>query len=75
MKKNFLIVYNYGTGGAWGVMLANRKDDISDKYPFLQVIDEPPSWMTADMYNDFLHRAFDIDSTPSGWLADAISEQ
>ena len=75
MKRPHLFVYGYGMGGVWGVMMANDADEIVTRYKFLQVVSERPSWMSDDMYQDFLHRRFDIDAEPTGWLLSAVNEQ
>jgi len=47
-EREFWVVYDYGTGGVWGVACAPSKAEIVRIFPELQVIDETPSWMTAD---------------------------
>lgn len=37
-KAEFLIVYDCGAGGLWGVMLARSADEIVTDYPELTVL-------------------------------------
>ena len=69
MKTDFLVVYDYGTGGVWAIMRACSKDEIIQKYPMLSVVEERPHWMTEAYYNKTASvRTFDIDDSPKGWL-------
>ncbi len=70
MKSAYLIVYDYGTGGVWGIIHAHSKQEILSKYPNLSIFDERPSWMSEQDYKRIEATSnFDIDSPPSGWLA------
>ena len=44
MRKKFLTVYDYGTGGVWRYIYANSAKDILDKYPGLTILDCEPDW-------------------------------
>jgi hypothetical protein len=69
MKKNYLVVYDYGTGGVWAVIAARSRNEITQKYPMLSVHDDRPSWMTDEYYEKIVAtRKYDIDDQPSGWL-------
>lgn len=73
MKKSYLVVYDYGTGGVWAVIIARSKVEITQKYPMLTVHDSRPSWMTEGAYQQILSvRTFDIDDPATGWLATAL---
>jgi hypothetical protein len=74
MKKSFLAIYDYETGGIWLVINARSPEEITRKYPELQVVDVRPSWMTQEAYDDLESRmTFDIDDEPSGWLGVLVS--
>ena len=77
MKKHpFLVLYDYGMGGVWAVIHADEKSQISQKYPWLSVVEARPSWMTEQEYQKILSTlSFDIDEPPRGWLLSAASEQ
>jgi hypothetical protein len=69
MKSSYLVVYDYETGGVWGLIRANSKEEISRKYPRLVILDERPSWMSdADYRNIEAKMKFDIDDPPPAWL-------
>ncbi|MFI4999207.1 MAG: hypothetical protein ACHQK9_04950 [Reyranellales bacterium] len=74
-KSRYLFVYDYGTGGVWGIMHASSKEEIKRKYPKLKIVDGRPSWMSDADYKQIEARSnFDIDDVPSGWLIDMIRE-
>lgn len=75
MKAKFVAVYDYGTGGVWFYFFANNADEIVAKYPFLTVVNEEPEFLQdpiqrANMEERF---TFDIDSPPTGVLADMLA--
>jgi hypothetical protein len=41
----FLVVYDYGTGGIWGYATAPSADVIKRLLPDLEVVEERPAWM------------------------------
>jgi hypothetical protein len=67
MKSKYLVVYDYGTGGVWGVMHAGSKEEILLKYPQLKISDERPVWMSdADYKRIEATSSFHIHDPPSG---------
>jgi hypothetical protein len=76
MKMKYLAVYDYGMGGIWTVISANSKGDIAEKYPMLEAVDAPPSWMSTVEYDRIAAtRSFDIDDDPPDWLKTAMMER
>jgi len=75
-KKEFLIVYDYGTGGLWGVIRARSAKEILAKYPELGVESERPEWMTDAVFAD-VRRAetHDIDDQPDGLLKALLADR
>ncbi len=71
MKRKFLVVHDYGTGGLWCVMAARSEAEIAEKFPELKVIEDRPPWMNDDEYRRIeIGSSFDIDDDPpKGWLA------
>ncbi|MCH8172298.1 MAG: hypothetical protein IIA70_03210 [Proteobacteria bacterium] len=70
MKKEFLVCYNYGSGGIWLYILARNKKEIQKKYPELKIVDERPEWFNDE--RELITREklyFDIDEPAKGWLA------
>ncbi len=69
-KRDFLVVYDYGSGGVWAVISARDQQEISNKFNGLYVVDQRPAWITDQEYADILHNMyFDIDDEPrSEWL-------
>ncbi|MDR1237108.1 MAG: hypothetical protein LBK28_02585 [Propionibacteriaceae bacterium] len=63
-KRPFLIGYDYGMGGLWGVMYARSTEEIKDHYPELVVVNEWPKWMDNDEFTRMAENAYDIDGPP-----------
>ena len=47
MKKH-LVAYEYGSGTAWGYVVAHTPDEIVEALPEVDVIEQAPSWMTTE---------------------------
>ena len=73
-KTTFLVCYDYGTGGTWGLVDAPSADEITRRFPGLKVILEDPPWltkMTRSVFDVNCKRAgfhWDIDHPPDIWL-------
>jgi hypothetical protein len=75
-KREFLVGYEYGMGGVWGIMNARSKEEIASIYPELVVVDEPPSWMTPDRLERLREQEWhDIDGAPWGILNGIIADR
>jgi|GEM_PF-1319079 len=67
-KKDFLVVYDYGMGGVWAVIQARSAEEITAKYPVLEVMERRPAWMSRLEYDRLRRKErYDIDR-PSGWF-------
>jgi hypothetical protein len=75
MKRDFLVVYDYGQGGIWAMVRAQSKRQIEQRFPELRVHLRRPGWMTAD-YEESIRRrsSLDIDQ-PRGLLAQLLSNR
>lgn len=61
-KSAFLTLYDYGQGAIWRVILAESAEQISDRYPALEVLSAPPDWMRDEDLRDIEQRStVDID--------------
>ena len=63
-KMDFLVSYDFGKAGVWGVVKARTAEEIKAKYPELEIVKAVPNNFT-----------FDIDEEPQGWLAEMVSER
>jgi hypothetical protein len=77
MKKNYLAVYDYGSGGVWMFIAARSKTEINTLYPQLTVVDVWPDWLTGEQLENVCKDfSFDIDKPPTGILRElAIQKQ
>ena len=73
-KANFLIAYDYGMGGLWGVIQARSAAEILAKYPEVSVLEVRPNWVTDDHVLAWSSpdRIMDIDAEPTSWLLKAV---
>jgi len=71
-KKDFLVSYDFGKAGIWAVVTARSAEEIKAKYPELEVVKEAPPFLDKSAAADL---TFDIDATPSGWLAELVAER
>jgi hypothetical protein len=75
-KQDFLIVYDYGSGGLWGVMRARSAEEILARYPELSVESERPDWMTDALMADIKRvETHDIDDEPQGLLKALLADR
>jgi hypothetical protein len=63
-KTDYLVSYDFGKSGVWGIMKANSVEEINAKYPELEVVKAAPNYAV-----------FDIDDEPVGWLQEMVSER
>ena len=53
--KPHLVAYEYGSGAAWGYVMAPSRDAVTRALPEVEVFDEPPEWMTSDDIEHLRH--------------------
>jgi hypothetical protein len=73
-KREYLAVYDYGTGGVWLRIKARSPMEIADRVPQLTVYPhgERPEWMTAAEEDEYTRNMrFDLDA-PDGLLANSL---
>lgn len=68
----FLVCYDYGTGGLWGVLMAPSETAIKAKYPELGIIEEPPGWMSRERFRDLSEDPLWLDDEPPQGLLKAL---
>ena len=72
-KQPFLVVYDYGMGGVWGIVLARSEAEIAAAYPELTVVRERPSWMSEERYAELARgQTHDIDDREVGGVIRAV---
>ena len=71
MKRAYLVVYDYGTGGLWAIIMARSAAEIRARFPTLKIVEDRPKWMSAVDYESICTtNCVDIDDAPSGWLSE-----
>jgi hypothetical protein len=70
--RRFLVVYDYGMGGLWGVVEAPSRDEILSPYPELVIVDERPDWMSDDRWERLHADTYDLHDPPRGILRAVI---
>ena len=75
-KRPFLICYDYGGGGLWGIMFARSKEEILKEYPELLVVNDRPKWMDDDLFERIKEvETHDIDGAPWGLLNAVLADR
>jgi hypothetical protein len=72
VEKEFLVCYDYGMGGLWGILIAESVDAISAVYPELSIATDRPRWMTAERYADLRATPLWLDDDPPTGLLHAL---
>jgi hypothetical protein len=70
MRREFLVVYDYGVGGVWGYLNAESPEQIAGRYPELTVVDVRPAWLEDEeerRIREFM--SVDIDDSSNEFLA------
>jgi hypothetical protein len=49
MKREYLVLYDYGMGGVWAYLTAESEHQIRERFPQLRVVTETPSWWTTEV--------------------------
>jgi hypothetical protein len=60
----FLVGYDHGLGGLWGVLLAVDRAAIRARFPELTVVDRRPDWMTLQDLEHYRARPLRLDDDP-----------
>lgn len=73
-KHRYLVVHDYGQGGAWGFLWARSAAEIDDMFHDLKVVEDVPSWMTGETLAKIEeHMTFDVDAIePGDWIASLL---
>ena len=75
-KQLYLVCYDYGPGGLWGVLLARSEEEIARVYPELVIAHDRPRWMSDDLYARICECEFhDIDGAPRGLLNAVLADR
>jgi hypothetical protein len=61
MLNEFLVAYDYGTGGLWAVVAAPSASAITDRYPEVQVVEQRPKWLDDEAYAKLERLGLDDD--------------
>jgi hypothetical protein len=56
-------------------MCARSVDEITSKYPEVNVVSERPAWMTEQHWSEFFDDPYDIDEAPKGLLLAVIVDR
>lgn len=71
----FLVCYDYGMGGLWGVLVAPSEYAIKEKYPELVIADRWPPWLEETELQTMRSDPLWIDSPPTGLLLALVTDR
>lgn len=75
-QETFMVAYDYGAGGLWGLMRAGSEEEIHRLYPELVIVYERPPWMTDQDYSRMVQKdTYDLDSPPTGMLKAIVADR
>jgi hypothetical protein len=66
--REFLVVYDYGMGGLWPIMIAPSVEAIAAVHPELAVAEERPAWMDDEHFALLRDDCLEMESAPRGIL-------
>jgi hypothetical protein len=70
MRSEFLVLYDYGTGGSWAYLQADSEGQIHARYPQLKVMTVRPEWLTPEVDANLRRRmTIDINDSENPFLA------
>ncbi len=76
MEQHYLIVYDYGMGGLWAVVIAPSPEAIIAKYPEVAVVPERPHWMSEEDYERKRAEPLWLDEdVPSGIFRAVVADR
>jgi hypothetical protein len=76
MKKPFLVLYDYGQGGAWADLLADSPSEITRKWPELQVVETPPQGMSREVLERIRREStFDVNDDREGFFSSILEQR
>jgi hypothetical protein len=72
MKREYFVLYDYGQGGLWTIVVADSAEQIRRRLPEVMVFDAPPASLSTEAVDAIRAQGLQsIDANPlSGWLAD-----
>jgi hypothetical protein len=48
MSREFLVAYDYETGGAWAFILADSEEQLRMSFPELRIVTHRPPWLNEE---------------------------
>lgn len=76
--SEFVVVYDYRTGGVWGIVRAESALEIATEFPELIVMESRPEWMSPEEEESIRSEGvFDLNepSTYPTWLSAIIQDR
>lgn len=69
--REVYVLYDYGQGGLWAIVLAESAKQVRDRFPQLQVFEEAPKVLEPEVLEKIRQSGvFRYDDLRGGWLAD-----
>lgn len=68
----FLVAYDYGMGGLWGVLVAPSREAIVKKYPELGIAAALSAWMNPQRLERLRHDPLWLEEEPPQGLLEAL---
>lgn len=59
--QTHLVAFEYGRGAVWGYVNAPTRSDLEATLPELEIVEEPPAWMTERDLETLRGRVVEFD--------------
>jgi hypothetical protein len=74
--QSFIVAYDYGMGGLWGVLDAPSESAIREVYPELAVVHKQPAWMTDSQLERMKkNERYNLNDPPHGMLKALLADR
>jgi hypothetical protein len=74
-RHEFLVCYEYCSGGLWGILVAPSEDAISEQYPELAIVHARPPWMDDECITQLYAEPLRLEDPPTGLLSALVADR
>jgi len=76
-KRPYLVAYDYGMGGLWGLLSAESEEAIRERYPELVIVSVRPKFLQSpERWRRLIDKSsYDIDEEPTGMLKAVLANR
>lgn len=69
--REFYVLYDYGQGGLWAILVAESAEQVRERFPQLKIFEEAPAVLAPGVLDRIRQSGvFRLDDLAAGWLAE-----